>query len=220
MINVSCRKNPSWQVRITQFFRSLSHSLSVSLPYPVPVPQIKRRYSQFVKFHKILCRLHPSISSLSFPPKIFFKMSIDVASTRRILLGQYLISVIDSCTTYDTPEQELIFKFLGVYDHIIHDILDGSHYSHDWNPPGTLPFQLIHTATSTSNSTTTLGHAPSSSSSPTPESTTTPSSSSSSSSSQLLKTSPSNMNWSTAPFAAVFISACMIVISFMGQIIK
>jgi hypothetical protein len=151
-------------------------------------------------------------------------MSTDVASSRRILLGQYLVSVIDSCTSFETPEQELIFKFLGVADHLlVHDLSvteeeessgQGQGRGGEWGG-GVGSERGIVTITTTP----TAGERASgevqiqslgveSQNHPTlPESP----------SSTLIKINRWN---AAAPYAAVLLSACMIVINFMGRIIK
>jgi hypothetical protein len=157
-------------------------------------------------------------------------MSTDVASSRRILLGQYLISVVNSCLSFDTPEQDLIFKFLGGYDHIINDITEGYPVLNDWSQQS-YPVLLSRTENSTlatgqgqgtaaTMATGGAGGGQEGNGSRGSLSLSTSSSSAQSSSFALTTTAASAWKNGAAPFAAVFLSACMIVISFMGHIIK
>jgi hypothetical protein len=166
-------------------------------------------------------------------------MSTDVASSRRIMLGQYLISVIDSCLSYDTPEQDLIFKFLGGYDHIINDITEGYPAVNDWSQETypVLPSSLTGTSTDGAQGDRIPGRSGGNGEIQTRGSASQDEIHSSSLTTTAtaggagggvtgvaaMRTGDSNaLYWKTAgaPFAAVFLSACMIVISFMGHIIK
>jgi hypothetical protein len=131
-------------------------------------------------------------------------MSSEVASSRRILLGQYLTSIVNSCTTYDTPDQDLIFKFLGAYDHIINDISDGRHPSTQQQPWDSRHQEGIMTTTLRSID-----------QSPTP--TTTEGVGDVVVSDSVVAQS---MNWSNAPIAAVLLSAWVVMLSLMGQMMK
>lgn len=209
-----------FDVEIIHLGRYSDHDLSLSSQRP----QIKRRYSQFAKFHKIICRMIPTHRSLSFPPKCFFKMSTDVATSRRILLGQYLIAVINSSITYDTPEQDFIFKFLGGYDHIINDITEGFPAVNDWCQE-TYPILPSLNSTDLTNNQQRAGvslDGIESNANDSTRGTGSQQENHSAPTTSTLKEISSDLYWKTtgAPFAAVFLSACMIVISFMGHIIK
>lgn len=69
--------------------------------------------------------MEPAVQSIAFPPKIFFnKASSKVAATRKTSLNVFLKEVVDLCEDFDTPEQDMLFRFLDAYNHIHNDIYD------------------------------------------------------------------------------------------------
>lgn len=56
------------------------------------------------------------------PQKSLFKRSESVVSHRKTALGTFLTKCIDCCSAYGTEEQDLIFRFLGAYENIIHTV--------------------------------------------------------------------------------------------------
>lgn len=87
--------------------------------------QIHRRYSQFYKFRKFLSRINPHVSGIPFPPKkYFFNTSSSVVAYRKKNLANFVNQILRLCEGFDTPEQEVIFRFLDGYDHIQNSIRD------------------------------------------------------------------------------------------------
>jgi hypothetical protein len=103
----------------------LSPLLFSCLRIILTIHQVKRRYSQFHLFRHLLSR-HSAALHTPFPPKkIFFKLSNSLAMYRRSRLAEFLDVTIRTCQTFDTPEQDLIFKFLSCYDNITQEIRTG-----------------------------------------------------------------------------------------------
>jgi hypothetical protein len=87
--------------------------------------QIQRRYSQFYKFRKFLSRINPRISEISFPPKkYFFNSSSSVVNFRQKSLQNFVNQILKLCEGFDTPEQDVIFRFLDGYENIQHSLRD------------------------------------------------------------------------------------------------
>jgi triacylglycerol esterase/lipase EstA (alpha/beta hydrolase family) len=69
--------------------------------------------------------MEPDVKSIDFPPKVYFnKAARQVAASRKISLDSFLKGVVKICEDFDTPEQDMLFRFLDAYKNISNDIYD------------------------------------------------------------------------------------------------
>jgi hypothetical protein len=84
---------------------------------------ISRRYSEFYAFKRRMHAVAVSSRDYFLPKKNFFFSRGDTVTThRKIALDIFLQQCLKGCAGYGTEEQNLIFRFLNVYENIIHTV--------------------------------------------------------------------------------------------------
>lgn len=159
-------------------------------------------------------------------------MSSEVASERRILLGQYLQNILYSCTSFDTPEQDLIFKFLGCYEHIINDITElhntqssfqnQQQVQQSWAHLDQQDQQMNTLRLRSNDNNDHNNNQNNGNNNNNGENNNENNGNNINNNEKQLQLKDLQFQWTNAgaPFAAVFLSACMIVLSFMGQVMS
>jgi len=174
VISVSCRRNRPWQV--------------------------KRRYSQFHRFRKMLKNISPkTVESIEFPRKVFFrKMSDTVAIRRRFKLGRFLENVINECDPMDSPMQDMLFRFLEAYEHMHANIRD-SVSEGVWLDQQGGPYEIAPTTQRSSESSSSPRHGVSSSTA--------------------VVRQTGSKYWKH-PLAATLLSCCVIALGLLGHVMN